>query len=40
LMRRGVPPRRACGIAIVQAMTDDELLQKGIYQVVAAVFSE
>ncbi len=40
LMRRGVPARRACDIAIVQAMTDDELLQKGIYQVVEAVFSE
>lgn len=40
LMRRGVAPRRACDIAIVQAMTDDELLQKGIYQVVEAVFSE
>jgi nitric oxide reductase NorQ protein len=38
LMRRGVAPRRACDIAIVQAMTDDELLQKGIYQVVEAVF--
>ncbi len=40
LMRRGVAPRRACDIAIVQAMTDDALLQKGIYQVVEAVFSE
>jgi len=40
LMRRGVAPRRACDIAIVQAMTDDELLQKGIYQVVEAVFGE
>jgi nitric oxide reductase NorQ protein len=40
LMRRGVRPRRACDIAIVQAMTDDELLQQGIYQVVAAIFSE
>jgi nitric oxide reductase NorQ protein len=38
LMRRGVAPRRACDIAIVQAMTDDELLQKGIYQVVEAIF--
>jgi len=40
LMRRGVAPRRACDIAIVQAMTDDELLQKGVYQVVEAVFGE
>lgn len=40
LMRRGVAPRRACDIAIVQAMTDDELLQKGIYQVVEAVFGD
>ena len=40
LMRRGVRPRRACDIAIAQAMTDDELLQKGIYQVVEAIFSE
>ncbi len=37
LIRRGVPARRACEVAIVQAMTDDHVLQDGIAEVVAAV---
>ena len=38
LIVQGVPPRRACDVAIVQAMTDDLLLAKGIRQVIEAVF--
>ena len=39
LMAQGVPPRRACDVAIIQAMTDDLLLAKGIRQVIHAIFS-
>jgi nitric oxide reductase NorQ protein len=38
LIVQGVSPRRACDIAIVQAMTDDVLLAKGVRQVVEAIF--
>ncbi|MBM4421238.1 MAG: CbbQ/NirQ/NorQ/GpvN family protein, partial [Chloroflexi bacterium] len=34
LMRRGVGARRACEIGVVQAMTDDEVLQSGLREVV------
>jgi nitric oxide reductase NorQ protein len=37
LIRQGVPPRRACQAAIVDAMTDDGVLRDGIAEVVAAV---
>ncbi|MQA93463.1 MAG: AAA domain-containing protein [Streptosporangiales bacterium] len=40
LIRRGVPPRRACRAAIVDAMTDDGVLRDGIAEVVAAVVPE
>ena len=39
MMAQGVAPRRACDVAIVQAMTDDPLLAKGVRQVVEAVFT-
>jgi nitric oxide reductase NorQ protein len=39
LMTEGVPPRRACEIAVTQAMTDDELLQSAIREVADAVFA-
>ena len=38
LIGQGVAPRRACDVAIVQAMTDDTLLANGIRQVIDAVF--
>jgi nitric oxide reductase NorQ protein len=38
LITQGVPARRACDVAIIQAMTDDSLLAKGIRQVIEAVF--
>ncbi|MEP7206666.1 MAG: CbbQ/NirQ/NorQ/GpvN family protein [Casimicrobiaceae bacterium] len=37
LIAQGVAPRRACDVAIVQAMTDDPILAKGVRQVVEAV---
>jgi nitric oxide reductase NorQ protein len=38
LIAQGVAPRRACDVAIIQAMTDDMLLAKGLRQVVQAIF--
>ena len=38
LIVQGIAPRRACDVAIVQAMTDDILLAKGIRQVIEAIF--
>jgi nitric oxide reductase NorQ protein len=38
LMVQGVAPRRACEVAVVQAMTDDALLASGVRQVVDAIF--
>jgi nitric oxide reductase NorQ protein len=38
LIVQGVPARRACDVAIIQAMTDDMLLAKGIRQVIEAIF--
>jgi nitric oxide reductase NorQ protein len=38
LIVQGIAPRRACDVAIVQAMTDDMLLAKGIRQVIEAIF--
>jgi nitric oxide reductase NorQ protein len=38
LMRQGVAPRRACEVALVQALTDDVLLVGGVRQVVDAIF--
>jgi len=37
MIAQGIAPRRACDVAIVQAMTDDPLLAKGVRQVVEAV---
>lgn len=40
MIAQGVASRRACdvAVAVVQAMTDDPLLAKGIRQVIEAVF--
>lgn len=40
LIRRGVPPMRACQVAIVHAMTDDVVVQSGLEQLVGAIFPE
>jgi nitric oxide reductase NorQ protein len=40
LMRRGVAPRQACEITIVQAMTDDFVLQAVLREVVSAIFPD
>jgi nitric oxide reductase NorQ protein len=40
LMTAGVAPRRACEMAVTQAMTDDELLQQAVREVVNAVFTD
>jgi nitric oxide reductase NorQ protein len=38
LAAQGVAPRRACEVAVVQAMTDDAVLAAGVRQVVDAIF--
>ena len=38
LIAQGITPRRACDVAIIQAMTDDASLAKGIRQVIHAIF--
>ncbi|HEY5896402.1 MAG TPA: CbbQ/NirQ/NorQ/GpvN family protein [Burkholderiales bacterium] len=38
LVTQGVAPRRACEVAVVQAMTDDAVLAAGVRQVVDAIF--
>jgi nitric oxide reductase NorQ protein len=38
LIAQGVAPRRACDVAVIQAMTDDTLLAKGVRQVIEAIF--
>jgi nitric oxide reductase NorQ protein len=38
LMVEGVSPRRACEVGVVQAMTDDMILQSAVREVVTTVF--
>jgi nitric oxide reductase NorQ protein len=38
LIRRGVPPRRACDVGVTQALTDDADVECAVTRVVAAVF--
>lgn len=38
LIARGISPRRACDVALVQALTDDPDAQEAIAQVITAVF--
>jgi nitric oxide reductase NorQ protein len=40
LVRRGVPPRRACDVSLTQALTDDAEVQRAVNRVVAAVFPQ
>ncbi len=39
LIAQGVAPRRACEIAVTQAMTDDAIVQSAVREVVNAVFA-
>ncbi|GBD10948.1 Denitrification regulatory protein NirQ [bacterium HR23] len=38
LIARGIPPRRACQVAVVWALTDDAPVQRSIEEVVASIF--
>ncbi len=40
LMANGIVPRRACQVAIVWALTDDEEVQDSIHEVVTSIFEE
>ena len=40
LIQQGIAPRRACEVGIVHAITDDEVLQQGMAEVVAATFDD
>jgi nitric oxide reductase NorQ protein len=37
-MAKGIPPRRACQVAIVWALTDDLEVQRSIEEVVSSIF--
>jgi nitric oxide reductase NorQ protein len=39
LIRRGIPERAACETAVVQAVTDDEVVQDGVREIVASAFA-
>jgi nitric oxide reductase NorQ protein len=39
LIRRGIPEREACETAIVQAVTDDQVVQDGVREIVASAFA-
>ncbi|MBE9502408.1 MAG: CbbQ/NirQ/NorQ C-terminal domain-containing protein, partial [Chloroflexi bacterium] len=38
LIREGIPPRRACQVAIVWALSDDAEVQRSLEEVVATIF--
>ncbi len=38
LIRRGIPPRKACEVAVVWALTDDREVQRSIEEVVSSIF--
>ncbi len=38
LMVQGVEPRRACEVAVAQAVTDDLELERGIQEVIRSIF--
>jgi nitric oxide reductase NorQ protein len=39
LVRKGIPARRACDVALVQAISDDAEIQEAVRKVVSAVFA-
>jgi len=38
LVQKGIPPRRACQVAVVWALTDDSEVQRSIEEVVSSIF--
>jgi nitric oxide reductase NorQ protein len=38
LMAQGIPPRRACQVAIVWALTDDQEIHRSVEEVVSSIF--
>jgi nitric oxide reductase NorQ protein len=38
LIAQGIPPRRACQVAIVWAVTDDQQVQQSIEEIVSSIF--
>jgi nitric oxide reductase NorQ protein len=38
LVQKGIPPRRACQVAVVWALTDDHEVQRSIEEVVSSIF--
>ena len=38
LIREGIPPRRACQVAVVWVLTDDAEVQRGIEELVSSIF--
>ena len=38
LIARGVPPRRACDVAISDALTDDPSVQRSIREITTSIF--
>ncbi|MCL6649431.1 MAG: CbbQ/NirQ/NorQ/GpvN family protein [Chloroflexi bacterium] len=38
LIAKGIPPRRACQVAVVWAITDDEHVQRSLTEVVSSIF--
>jgi nitric oxide reductase NorQ protein len=38
LIQKGIPPRRACQVAVVWAITDDEEVQRSVEEVVSTIF--
>lgn len=40
LIRGGIPPRRACQVGVVWALTDDSEVQRSIEEVVSSIFDE
>jgi nitric oxide reductase NorQ protein len=38
LIKEGIPPRRACHVAVTWGITDDPQMQRGLDEVVATIF--
>jgi nitric oxide reductase NorQ protein len=39
LIAKGVPPRRACQVAVVWALTDEEQVQRSVEEVISSIFA-
>ena len=38
LINRGVAPRRACAVAVAEALTDDPSVQRSINEIITSIF--